>query len=224
MLNSAGVANFPKDRSAQLGLPSQALPDLDFELKFPSREEIPTLEAIQNLPQQQLPQESSRPAPTLLKRTSSRGQVGKNSEQNIISRVFTFVCSYKKSSLMLLKLLKKLGLSNSTLVIYYVYAEVLKKCFSRKYHSKKLLLSICTNIDCKAILAIVNSKVYHQELPIERFCQLIRTLSLYYLEELCPRVIIVSKKIHKDAKAEHFKRLRLILQYLRELIQAPIKV
>lgn len=149
------------------------------------------------------------------KTPSRKTYTNKNAESNVINRVLTFVSSFRKSSEVLRRLVRKLGFSAETVILYYAYVGVLKAKFKGKYRSKLFLSNICANPDCEDLRPIISSGTYREKLPLENFCRLLRTLVLHFLEELCPRVLIVSRKIRKTAIIEHLQRRTKLIRYLR---------
>lgn len=128
------------------------------------------------------------------------------------------MCSSKKSSYVLRGLIRKWGLQEPTEALYYAYASAFKKSFTCKYRNRYVLSDICSNTNSKALLANTKDDTYDERLTLEAFCRLLRTLAVYFLEELCPLTLIASRKIYKMAKIEHLRRRRIITRHIRKAI------
>lgn len=116
-----------------------------------------TKEIVEQVRQEFAPKE---PQFKSLRKLDRRKRPTKNAESNIINQAFAFVCSLLKSSSVVLRLIQKLGFSDSAFVLYYAYADALKTNFNRKYRSRQFLTEICTNPECESLQFILNSKIY----------------------------------------------------------------
>lgn len=110
-------------------------------------------------------------------------------------------------------------LEDDLIALFYAYTGVLKQRLTCKYRNQLFLSGICNDAESNRMEAIFESRVYRQQLPLDLFCRLVRTLTLHYLETLCPRAIMISRKINKPTKPEHFRRRRIIIQSLLEDFQ-----
>lgn len=125
--------------------------------------------------------------------------VKKNTELNIANQALSFVCSERKSSVFVLKLVKSMdGNGSDIFSLFYAYTKVLKK-HRNKYVNRKVLSDISTNLNCERLQEIVKSPAYSERLPIPVFCRLVRTLLHYFLSNVCHLSVFASSKLKKTS-------------------------